>query len=92
MSSEGPWPFSLTVDSETRCANRNFRSFGTAVFKRLNALELPSHGKVELREGGHYSYTPAEGYRGKDRFVLQICGETAGVLQCSKLSYDVTVE
>ena len=91
LSSEGPWPFSLIVDGDTACANRNFRSAG-ALFKRLNALELPAHGKIQLEQGGRYSYTPVPGYRGPDRFLLQICGNSRrGEPGCANLLYHVEV-
>lgn len=91
LTTEGPWPINLTVDSGSGCVDRSFRNFG-GVAKRLNAYELPAHGKLELHEGGRFSYKPAAGYRGSDAFLLEVCGTTyTGANVCSKLSFAVTV-
>lgn len=93
LTSEGPWPFYLTVDAGTKCVNRHFTSRRGAILQKLNAYELPSHGKLELQQGGRYSYVPDPSYRGRDAFLLEVCGiTTSGSPGCSKLQFDVRVQ
>ena len=91
ISSEGPWTLSLSVPAGQRC-RRSFSYNGNVVLKRLNLVDQPSHGRVDLREGGYLVYAPAAGYQGGDRFRIEICGQTGGGgLSCTKLDYLVTV-
>src|SRR5215207_11212118 len=65
ISSEGPWPHSITIRSGDTCV-KGFRSRGTLLFKKLYIVSQPRQGTLALREGGHYRYTTRPGARGKD--------------------------
>jgi hypothetical protein len=90
LSSEGPWPRYMDLDSGGACGN-SFRSFGTLFYKRLYLVTPPQHGTVRLREGGHYRYFSKAGYRGPDGFMLKICGSMNGKDLCTNLKYEVAV-
>lgn len=60
--------------------------------KRLNVIQMPENGTVELRQGGYYLYKPKRGFRGRDEFMLQVCGEERGVSGCANLKYTVRVD
>ena len=93
FASEGPWPFYVRVGRDTACLNRQFRVSGNAVFRRLNAYELPTQGQLSLKPGGRWNYVPRRGYAGPDAFLLEVCGtRSSGEEACSKLSFSVTVE
>ena len=91
ISSAGPWPVVMTVSAGTSCEGSYQLNFpGT----HLYIVSNPGHGRVSLREGGHYIYTPAAGYRGADSFMLKLCGRIQGgaTESCTNLQYSVTVE
>lgn len=91
ISSAGPWPVSITVKAGTSCEGSYQLNFpGT----HLYIVSNPGHGRVSLREGGHYTYVPASGYRGADRFTLKLCGRVQGgpTESCTDLNYSVAVE
>lgn len=87
---DGVWPFYLNVDAGRPCT-RTFTSRGATVFRRLNLMEPPRHGRISLREGGYYTYVPDAGYAGPDGLVLQVCGATSGHEGCATLKVEVTV-
>jgi hypothetical protein len=91
LTSEGPWTRFMDLESGGTCGN-SFRSFGAMFYKRLYLLTPPQHGKVVLREGGHYRYFSQAGYHGSDQFMLRICGNTSGFEGCANLQYQVKVE
>lgn len=91
IASAGPWPMGLTTASGKPCSSSYQLNFpGTHLYIASN----PEHGRVALREGGHYTYVPAAGYRGADMFTLKLCGRIAGAQaeSCTDLKYAVTVE
>lgn len=91
IHNEGPWPYGMDVSPGASCGH-TFRYDGAVVFKRLNITQHPSHGAITLREGGHYAYASPPGFRGRDRFTLQVCGiGPAGASHCTLLAYAVTV-
>ena len=92
LSSEGPWPMFLTVESGRRC-RRQFWIRGNATFRQLLATVEPRNGRLDLIEGGRYAYTSNPGFRGKDSFTLRICGVTGATREaCANLAHDVTVQ
>jgi hypothetical protein len=81
----------MTVNSGSECGG-TFGAGGRIVFKRLYLVTRPQHGTVALREGGHYHYVSAAGYRGSDSFMLRVCGSVNGHDRCANLQYAVSVE
>ncbi len=91
IASSGPWPMMMTVTSGTPCSSSYQLNFpGTHLYVAGN----PDHGRLLLREGGHYTYLPTSGYRGADTFMLKVCGRIQGgqTKSCTDLKYAVTVE
>jgi hypothetical protein len=61
-------------------------------FKRLFLVSPPAHGKIRLREGGHYIYSTPSGYKGPDAFTLRVCGTEDNEPGCATLKYSVTID
>ena len=92
FSSEGPWPFFMTVTSGQRC-QRFFTLIGNVTLKRLLATVEPRNGRLDLIEGGRYAYTSNPGFRGKDSFTLRLCGISGATREaCANLAHEVTVK
>ena len=92
LTSEGPWPLYMTVNSGERC-QRFFRLFGNITLKRLYAIAEPANGRLDLIEGGRYAYTSKPGFRGKDSFTLRLCGISGATREaCASLQHEVSVK
>jgi Bacterial Ig domain len=61
------------------------------IFKNLYLMARPQHGTIKLIEHGHFTYKPADAYKGPDSFTLRICGNEGGMDGCADLQYSVTV-
>ena len=97
LTSEGPWPATGTVRSDGYC-DKGFRigggmryHAGVMMFKRLYLASPPSHGRIMLREGGHFRYTPNKNYVGTDKFTLRICGLINNTESCANLEHTMNV-
>jgi len=90
VTSQGPWPVRMAVQSGKSCGSRRW-SFG-GIFKQLYLASPPHHGKVVLSFPGGYRYFPSPGYLGDDTFTLKICGALNGGFEgCADLLFSVTV-
>jgi len=90
ITSQGPWPAHMTVQSGKSCGSRRW-TFG-GIFKQLYLASAPRHGKVVLSFPGGYRYVPSPGYLGDDTFTLKICGVLNGGFEgCADLLFSVTV-
>jgi hypothetical protein len=81
----------LQVRSGEACT-AYFRAGGKMSFKRLFLVSAPQNGSISLREGGHYTFSAKAGYRGRDSFMLRICGTENGTDGCADLQYTVTID
>jgi hypothetical protein len=61
-------------------------------FKRLYLVTPPVHGKINLREGGYYTYSAPSGYKGADTFTLRACGTEDNKPGCATLQYSVSID
>jgi hypothetical protein len=90
VTSQGPWPAHMTVQSGKSCGSRHWRFGG--ILKQLYLASPPRHGKVVLSFPGGYHYFPAPGYLGDDSFTLKICGTVNGGFEgCADLLFGVNV-
>src|SRR5258705_1934278 len=90
VTSQGPWPAHMTVQSGQSCGSRHWRFGG--IFRQLYLASPPRHGKVVLSFPGGYRYFPAPGYLGDDSFTLKICGTMNGGFEgCADLLFGVIV-
>jgi len=90
ITSQGPWPAHMTVQSGKSCGSRRW-TFG-GIFKQLYLASAPHHGKVVLSFPGGYRYVSSPGYLGDDTFTLKICGVLNGGFEgCADLLFSVTV-
>lgn len=92
FSAGGSWPLYLSMTDGSSCINVHFAPTPLTQYKTLNAFELPEHGKLELKQGGIFSYRPERDYKGRDKFLLQLCGSEGGVDSCVELPFDVRIE
>jgi hypothetical protein len=90
ITSQGPWPARMTVQSGKSCGSRRWTFSGT--LKQLYLASAPRHGKVVLSFPVGYRYVPSPAYLGDDTFTLKICGVTNGGFEgCADLLFSVTV-
>jgi len=66
--------------------NRNLRIIEKAVI-----MKPPQNG--ELRQDGGFSffYKPNPGFKGRDNFVIYICGNDRNQSGCARLNYQATI-
>lgn len=90
LTSEGPWQAHGVIRQGATCSG-NYYAGATWTFKRLYLVKAPARGKVQLREGGYYSYTAPTGFTGSDPFTLRVCGREGTIDGCANLVYNMTV-
>lgn len=63
----------------------------TSFFEKAIIMKPP--GNRELRQEGEFSflYTPKNGFKGRDNFVIYICGSDRGGSGCARLNYQATI-
>lgn len=88
--------FSTQID-ENGCrysytsAHENQTRTRAPIFEKAVVMKEPSNGN--LTQVGEFSffYKPNKGFRGKDVFVIYLCGSSAGASGCARLTYNATV-
>ena len=91
ITSQGPWPASMTVKSGANCGSR-YWSINTFTAKMLYIAVPPQHGKISLSAPGGYSYSASPGYIGSDTFTLKLCGTKFGGYEgCADILFRVSV-
>jgi hypothetical protein len=73
------------------CVN-SFVAQSPASFTSASIAGNPSNGKLD--QTGHYEfkYQPRAGFKGADKYTIQICGKGPTGSGCSRLTYQVSVE
>lgn len=86
-----------TVMDENGCRysySTGQNSGGTKVLEKAVIARKPAHG--ELLQAGEFSffYKPKKGFKGKDSFVVYLCGGGGGSGRggCARLAYEATVQ
>lgn len=72
--------------------NNPFHSRNTEmVFEKAVIMKEPTNGN--LSQSGEFSffYKPNKGFRGKDSFVVYICGSSLRGSGCARLTYNATI-
>jgi hypothetical protein len=90
LTSPGPWQGHGAIQQGKTCSG-SYTAGATWTFKRLYLVQAPARGKVQLREGGTYSYTAPTGFTGSDPFTLRVCGREGTIDGCANLVYNMTV-
>ncbi|MBR0824851.1 hypothetical protein JQ596_04825 [Bradyrhizobium manausense] len=90
VTSEGPWNAYGAIGQGKSCTG-SYKAGGTTVFKRLWLVSAPARGKIQLHEGGTYTYTAPKGYTGPDSFTLRVCGKERNTEGCANIVYSMTV-
>jgi hypothetical protein len=62
------------------------------MFTGASVAVTPSHGSLTQTGEYEFKYQPAAGFKGSDRYALEVCGESNAGSGCSVLTYQVTVE
>jgi len=97
MSVEGPWLRYMTVVQGRHCrvslltGNKRYPALSGWYFEKLNVVQSPSHGSVEIRGVSYYVYSAPKNYNGKDQFTVRACGHSGAQEGCSNFLVDVTV-
>ena len=63
-----------------------------AMFTHASIATAPSHGKLTQTGDYEFKYQPQPGFRGSDKYAVEICGESDSGSGCSTLTYLVTVK
>lgn len=69
---------------------RNFTR-APQILEKAVIMRPPSNGKLSQEGDFLFFYRPNKGFRGKDTFILYLCGSTASGSGCSRLAYNATV-
>ena len=72
-------------------AHENMTHIRPTIFEKAVVMKDPQNGK--LAQVGEFSffYKPNKGFKGKDLFVIYLCGSSAGGSGCARLTYNATV-
>ncbi len=71
-------------------ASNDFDPNGDALVYDTNPVSGPYHGAVVINANGSFSFTPAPGYIGPDRFVYRVCDNASPAL-CTMATAYITV-
>jgi hypothetical protein len=97
MSVEGPWLRYMTVAQGQHCrvslltGNKRYPALSGWSFEKLNVVQSPSHGSVQIQGLSYYVYSAPKNYNGKDQFTVRACGHSGSQEGCSNFLVDVTV-
>ncbi|KUL93934.1 hypothetical protein DK26_19505 [Bosea sp. WAO] len=61
------------------------------VFEKAIIMKDPANGKITQTGDFSFFYKPNTGFRGKDLFVIYVCGSSAGASGCARLTYNATI-
>src|SRR5215813_7547571 len=90
LSYDGNFPMYIRIHPGATCeATFSNVNGSNLTFKRLLLVTPAAHGKVNLREGGHYIYSAPSGFKGQDTFTLRVCGSEDNKPGCATLNYEV---
>lgn len=62
------------------------------MFTGASIATAPRHGTLTQTDEYEFKYQPAAGFKGSDRYAVEVCGESDAGSGCSTLTYLVTVE
>jgi hypothetical protein len=62
------------------------------MFTSASIAAGPGHGTLTQTADYEFKYDPVPGFKGSDRYTIQICGESNSGAGCSALTYIVDVE
>ncbi len=82
--------YSATVTGDGKC-ERDF-STDRSTFKSTTIAKRPSNGAISTNGVSNFKYAARAGFKGKDSFVVKVCGEGLAGSGCSTLNYEVDVQ
>jgi hypothetical protein len=97
MSVEGPWLRYMTVAQGRHCrvslltGNKRYPALSGWSFEKLNVVQSPSHGSVQIQGVSYYVYSAPGNYSGQDQFTVRACGRSGSQEGCSNFLVDVTI-
>jgi hypothetical protein len=80
----------LTVSEGHPGCGRTLRLGGTMVANGLRVVRQAEHGRVAIAGRSGYGYRPNPGFRGRDRFTLELSAEQRG--RTGRVVFNVTVD
>jgi hypothetical protein len=80
----------LTISEGHPGCGRTMRIGGTMVANSLRVVRQADHGRVAIAGRSGYGYRPNPGFRGRDRFTLELLAEQRG--RTGRVVLNVTVD
>ena len=72
-------------------AHENATHIRATIFEKAVIMKDPVHGKLSQTGEFSFFYKPNASFRGKDVFIIYVCGSSAGAAGCARLTYNATV-
>jgi hypothetical protein len=67
------------------------RTHNIIVIEKTVIMKQPINGELIKDSESSFFYRPRSGFRGRDNFVIYICGNQSGKSGCARWNYNVTV-
>lgn len=67
-------------------------TLGQTKLEHLELMNAPKNGNLEKMGSFTFFYKPNTNFKGKDNFILYVCGSNLQGKGCSRVSYDLTVK
>ena len=92
---------SLDTEMDHNGCRYSFFSAGSAssthfraniIFEKAVTAKEPANGKLSQTGAYSFFYHPHKGFKGKDSFVIYVCGSSPSGSGCARLSYNATVK
>lgn len=83
---------STTAVADGQGCFHSYTANSDTAFTGATIAQTPQNGTLTEEGSMTFQYTPREGFRGKDRYGIRVCGTANGQKGCSTIFYNVTVE
>lgn len=70
----------------------SYETLGNFMMTSAKILEQPKNGKLTQDKPFGFLYVANKGWKGKDVFAVQVCGESMTAKGCSRLDYEMVTE
>ena len=72
-------------------AHENMTHIRPTIFEKAVIMKDPQNGKITLVGEFSFFYKPNKGFKGKDVFIIYVCGTSASGSGCARLTYNAIV-
>lgn len=70
----------------------SYETLGNFTMTSARILEQPRHGKLTQDKPFGFLYLANKGWKGKNIFAVEVCGESMTAKGCSRLDYEMVTE